>query len=129
MQLSRQELKELFVTAVVYLTIDIAYLSSKTAYFNKYFSKVQKSPLKFNKIPAIASYTLLVIGIYYFIIREKKNLIHAFLLGIFVYGVYDLTNLATLSNWTLEFTIKDTLWGGIVFTFSTFIIYEILKRI
>ena len=29
----------------------------------------------------------------------------------------------------MEFVIKDTLWGGIVFTLSTFIIYEIIKRI
>ena len=50
---SRQELKELFVTAVVYLTIDIIYLSQGTQYYNKFFSKVQKSPLKFKKWAAV----------------------------------------------------------------------------
>lgn len=126
---SRQELKELFVTAVVYLTIDIIYLSQGTQYYNKFFSRVQKSPLKFKKWAAVLSYSLLVLGIYFFIIKERKDIIWAFLFGLFVYGVYDLTNLATLTNWTIEFTVKDMLWGGSVFALSTFIIYEILKKI
>ena len=126
---SRQELKELFVTAVVYLTIDIIYLSQGTQYYNKFFSRVQKSPLKFKKWAAALSYTLLVLGIYFFIIKERKDIIWAFLFGLFVYGVYDLTNLATLTGWTIEFTVKDMLWGGSVFAISTFIIYEILKKI
>ena len=75
------------------------------------------------------AYLLLVAGLYFFIIKDRKNIIYAFLFGLFVYGVYDLTNYATLKNWTLEFVLKDTLWGGIVFALSTFIIYEIIKRI
>ena len=38
-ELSRQQLKEIFVTAVVYLTIDILYLNSKTDYFNSFLKK------------------------------------------------------------------------------------------
>ena len=128
-ELSRQQLKEIFVTAVVYLTIDILYLNSKTDYFNSYFKKVQGKPFVVRKSGAVMAYILLVIGLYYFIIKERKNLIYAFLFGIFLYGVYDLTNYATLTNWTMEFVIKDTLWGGMVFTISTFLIYEIIKRI
>ena len=128
-ELSRQQLKEIFVTAVVYLTIDLFYINSKTDYFNRYFKKVQGKPLVMRKSGANMAYILLVMGLYFFIIKERKNLIYAFLFGLFVYGVYDLTNYATLTNWTMEFVIKDTLWGGIVFTLSTFIIYEIIKRI
>ena len=51
------------------------------------------------KSGAVMAYILLVIGLYYFIIKERKNLIYAFLFGLFVYGVYDLTNYATLTNW------------------------------
>ena len=128
-QLSKQQLKEIFVTAVVYLTIDIFYINSKTDYFNRYFTKVQGKPLVFRKSAAFFSYLILVAGLYFFVVKDRKNIIYAFLLGLFVYGVYDLTNYATLANWTLEFVVKDTLWGGILFALSTFIIYEIIKRI
>ena len=71
-ELSRQQLKEIFVTAVVYLTIDILYLNSKSDYFNRYFKKVQGKPFVMRKSGAVMAYILLVIGLYYFIIKERK---------------------------------------------------------
>lgn len=128
-QFSRQQLKEIFVTAVVYLTIDIFYIQSNSEYFGAFFKQIQGKPMVIRKSSAIMAYLLLVVGLYFFIIKDRKNVVYAFLLGVFVYGVYDLTNYATLSNWTLEFVLKDTLWGGAVFAVSTFFIYEIIKRI
>jgi uncharacterized membrane protein len=125
--LQKQEFKELFVTAVVLLVIDITYLYFRKDDFNIYFLNVQKSPLKFRLSGAILAYFLLILGMYYFIIKDKKSLQDAFLLGFIIYGVYDFTNYATLSNWTLQFSLVDMCWGGLVFTFSTFIIYELLK--
>jgi uncharacterized membrane protein len=125
--LQRQEFKELFVTGVVLLIIDVTYLYLRRGDFNIYFLNVQKSPLKFRLSGAILAYFLLILGMYHFIIRDKKSLQDAFLLGVFVYGVYDFTNYATLSNWTLKFSIMDMFWGGTVLTISTFIIYELLK--
>jgi len=125
--LQKQEFKELFVTAVVLSIIDITYLYSRKDDFNIYFLNVQKSPLKFRFSGAFLAYFLLILGLYYFIIKDKKSIQDAFLLGFFTYGVYDFTNYATLSNWTLKFSLVDMCWGGLVFTFSTFIIYELLK--
>jgi len=127
--LQRQEFKELFVTGVVLLIIDVTYLYLRRWDFNIYFLNVQKSPLKFRLSGAILAYFLLILGMYHFIIRDKKSLQDAFLLGVFVYGVYDFTNYATLSNWTLKFSLMDMFWGGTVLTLSTFIIYELLKYI
>jgi uncharacterized membrane protein len=36
------------------------------------------------------------------------------LLGLFAYGTYDLTNQATLRNWTTALTAADMAWGTIV---------------
>lgn len=127
--LLREDLKELSVTAFVLLSIDLTYIYSKSEYFGRYFEKIQKSPLKFKPLKAAMAYILIVIGLYYFVIREKKPITYAFLLGIFVYGVYDLTNYSTLEKWTLRFVITDTLWGGTVFALSTFIVYKILNMI
>lgn len=122
-------MKDLLVTAIVYLTIDIVYIMSYTSSFKKYFSIVQGSPAKFKRMPAVITYLILTLGLYYFIIKDRRPVIDAFLFGILIYGVYDFTNYATLKKWTLAFSIKDTLWGGIVFTISTFIIYKILDHI
>ena len=57
-----------------------------------------------------------------FILNENKiSYIKSFLLGIFVYMVYDGTNLATFKNWTLLF-ITDVIWGGILFLLTTYIV-------
>jgi hypothetical protein len=33
------------------------------------------------------------------------------LLGFSMYGLYDLTNMATLKGWTYTMLVKDTTWG------------------
>ena len=125
----KNNLKDLLVTAIVYLTIDIVYIMTNTLSFKKYFSFIQGSPAKFKRMPAVIAYLILTLGLYYFIIKDRRPVTDAFLLGVLIYGVYDFTNYATLKKWTLAFSIKDTLWGGIVFTISTFIIYKILGHI
>ena len=122
-------IKDLIITAIVYLFIDVFYIMKNTKYFKKYFKKLQNSPLKFRRIPAVITYILLVMGLYYFIIKDRRPILDAFLFGLLIYGVYDFTNYSTITKWTLEFSIKDMLWGGFVFALSTFIIYEILNRI
>ena len=125
----KNNLKDLLVTAIVYLTIDIVYIMTNTLSFKKYFSFIQGSPAKFKRMPAVMAYLILTLGLYYFIIKDRRPVTDAFLLGVLIYGVYDFTNYATLKKWTLAFSIKDTLWGGTVFTISTFIIYKILGHI
>lgn len=40
------------------------------------------------------------------------------MLGLFAYGTYDLTNLATLRNWPLRLTAIDLLWGTVLTAFA-----------
>jgi uncharacterized membrane protein len=35
-------------------------------------------------------------------------------LGFFTYATYDLSNLATLRNWTMQLTVVDIAWGTIL---------------
>ena len=42
----------------------------------------------------------------------KAALSGAFL-GLVVYGVYDLTNLAILAGWTLRVALADLAWGSV----------------
>ena len=121
--------KEILLTALVYLSLDIIYLKSNTKVFQRYFKRVQMSRMTFKNSAAVVVYTLIVLGLYYFIIKDRRPLTDAFILGVLIYGVYDFTNYATLKRWTFAFSMQDMLWGGTVFTISTFIIYKILGHI
>jgi uncharacterized membrane protein len=46
----------------------------------------------------------------------------AFLLGIVIYGVYETTNYALFKNWSILTVFMDTLWGGILFASTCYII-------
>ena len=72
-------------------------------------------------ISAMISYVLLSYSLYYFIIIKKASLYDAFLLGLIIYGIYNTTNYFTINNYSLEVSIKDTLWGGLLFYLIIFI--------
>ena len=61
----------------------------------------------------------------YFLVKENKPITDAFLLGVLVYGVYDLTNMATIKEWTWNTVLLDSVWGGILFTSTYYITKQI----
>ncbi|MFZ1921353.1 MAG: DUF2177 family protein [Xanthobacteraceae bacterium] len=70
--------------------------------------------------PAIAFYLLYPIGILVFAVipalRSGSALnacLYAVLFGALAYATYDLTNYATLRNWTLQITIIDICYGAL----------------
>ncbi len=74
-----------------------------------------------NWVAAIVFYLLFIVGIFIFAILpavEKQSWAHALiyggLFGFFAYATYDLTNLATLSNWPMKVVIVDIIWGFVL---------------
>ena len=118
-----------FLTAIYLIVIDSIYLSFQGKLFDSAISQIQKSPMKINYTGAILSYFFTVTGLYYFIIRQKKSILEAFLLGIFVYGVYETTNYALFHKWKPEIVIIDTLWGGVLFALTTYLVNLTSKKI
>ena len=114
-------IKEYLLTSLILLGLDFIYLSSTKKYFNYQVKLVQGSTIKLNIIATIACYILLSMGIYYFIIKKNFSYSETFYLGIFVYGVYDLTTMAILKNWKWNTVIMDTLWGGTLFVLVKFL--------
>ncbi len=116
---------QLIILSIIFLILDITYISLLGNVFNKQVLDVQNKPLKVNYPSAALCYILLIIGLYYFIVNDNKSLSDAFLLGIFVYGVYELTTKALLSSWKWQTVIIDTLWGGVLFLSSVYILRKI----
>ena len=76
---------------------------------------------------ALFAYLLLVISLYWFVVRERRPLKDAFLLGFIIYGVYEGTTKALLTNWEYKTMAIDTMWGGTVMTLTAFIVYKLLN--
>jgi uncharacterized membrane protein len=55
---------------------------------------------------------------------KKFNFMKPFLLGVCVYGVYDFTAAAVLKNWNIPLAIGDTIWGGILFTATAYVLWR-----
>jgi uncharacterized membrane protein len=70
--------------------------------------------------PAIAFYALYPVGIVAFAVMPALRsgtvstaVVYGLLFGAIAYGTYDLTNFATLRNWTLQITLIDMIYGAI----------------
>jgi uncharacterized membrane protein len=119
----------MLVSAIVFIAVDSIWLNLMNKYFSKQIQSVQGSPIKVNLLGAALCYIFLIVGINYFIIKPNRSVSDAFLLGLVIYGVYETTTYALLKNWSILTVIMDTLWGGILFAVTTYIIYILRKLI
>lgn len=120
---------ELFVSGIILLVLDFGYIFAINRPFRSQIFAVQHSPMNVRYFGAVVTYAFVILGLYYFIIRNHRSILDAFLLGIFVYGVYDFTNYATIREWRPELAVVDTLWGGTLFGVTTFFTYKMLNVI
>ena len=89
-----------------------------------------------NMPPAILFYLLYPAGLLIFsILPALKNgnvlaaLLFGVLFGLFTYGTYDLTNQATVRNWTTSLTLIDMAWGGVLGGLTAASTYWIISRL
>jgi uncharacterized membrane protein len=120
------QLDLLLKSIIILPIIDFIYLNAISPLFSQQIQDIQNSPMKFRLIPAVICYIALVVALNYFILNtnntNEQKILNAFILGLCIYAVYEMTNYALLENWKLEIVIIDTLWGGILFALTTFII-------
>lgn len=122
-----KNLKIFIIIGIIMAILDYIYLNSISSFFRKTINIIQNSKLNIRFTPVILCYLLLIFSVQYFIISKKGNLLDAFILGICIYGVFELTNYASISKWPLKLVIIDTLWGGILFSLTTFIYLKFFK--
>ena len=108
------------LTLVVFAVIDTVWLGTMG---DRLYRPLIGSMLaeNFRLAPAIAFYALYAAGLTLFAVLPglaeggwKKALLWGGLLGLFAYGTYDLTNLATLKSWSLKLSLIDMAWGLVV---------------
>lgn len=108
------------IAFVLFVALDIVWLSSVGA--SLYRATLGDILLPTVRLePALAFYLLFPLGIVVFAVapalRSSSPTAAAFyggLFGLIAYATYDLTNHATLRNWTLKITLIDMLYGAVV---------------
>ena len=119
-----------FVSSAVLLVVDGLYLYNiGMSTFKSNVELIQKAPLKANIYGAILSYVCVIGAFNYFIILQNKSPLDAFILGIFLYGVFDMTNITMFTNYSWKTAITDTLWGGTLFAFSAWVTYKLVAML
>jgi len=135
-------IQDLIVLAVIILALDVVFLYAAKDLFARQVMLVQGTEMKVNIPSAAICYALIVVGLYYFVLRHivvpnatsaaaaiqtmrlNDGIKAAFFLGILVYGVYETTTLAILRNWSPMTALIDTTWGGTLFALSAYLFYK-----
>ena len=116
----------LLKTILIMPVIDFVYLGLISSKFKEQILDIQKTEMTFRILPTIACYIALVFALFYFVLNNnntsQQKILNAFLLGLCIYAVYETTNYATIQNWKLDIVLIDTLWGGILFALTTFLV-------
>ncbi len=105
------------VTAGVFLGLDmlgIRYLIRPV--FERHVGHLLADPLRLG--PAAVFYLFYVAGLLWFVSLPAlkagapvQALIGGAILGFIAYGTYEMTNYATLADWSLQQVVVDGLWG------------------
>jgi uncharacterized membrane protein len=117
-----------FIPGVILLILDAIYISMIKDEFELQIASIQRVSMQIRPLGAIVCYLLLITGLWYFILRERKSIIEAFFFGIVIYGVYESTSYATLKNWSSKIFIMDTLWGGVLMGLTTYLTYKFTQK-
>ena len=110
---------------VILLILDGVFLFLNKDMFELQVAEVQRVVLEIKYLGVALCYALLIFALYYFIIKDRRSVADAMILGFIIYGVYETTTYALLKKWKLKTMMTDTLWGGILFGLTTMITYKL----
>ncbi|MEQ1719340.1 MAG: DUF2177 family protein [Hyphomicrobium sp.] len=107
------------VALVAFTAIDVTWLSSVGArLYKETLGDILATDIRM--APAIVFYLFYPLGIVTFAVDPalkqgaiSSALLNGALFGLFTYGTYELTNFATLRNWTLSITAIDMAYGAV----------------
>ena len=117
------------VLSIVVLVIDMIYINCVKTLFNKLIKGIQGSDIKLDLTATFLDYILIIFSMYYFIIQKNASIEEAMILGLCIYGIYELTNMAVFKRWTWEVVMIDSIWGAVLYGTSTFLYRKIIQKL
>ena len=119
-------LKSIIILITLY-SADYLYVNVITTDFKQQIIDINKNNvIKESFVPQILTYLILTFALYYFVINstntKEQKIFNGFLLGLCLYGVYEMINGTYIEKWKVNTITTHTLWGGMIFGLITFIV-------
>lgn len=125
-------LKSYITSLIVLFPIDLVWLTLTKKIYDNWLSPYDRV---LNIPAAVLVYLFIPFGLTYLVISKNfgiqpntKIILDAFVYGVCSYSVYDLTNLATLKNWSVPMVVTDIIWGGVLCSIVTFISLIVIRK-
>ncbi len=108
---------QILTVGLVMLGMDAVWLTYNAAFHRQVFAIIQGSPLQIRMAPAILTYVIMIAAVWFFAVAPSGTdwlaaAGRGAAIGVAMYGVYDLTNLATLTKYPIGYAITDMIWGS-----------------
>jgi uncharacterized membrane protein len=121
---SKRLMIQIFLAAFFVAAIDFIWLGliAKNFYLRHMapLIVIKNGSLDVNYLAGLAVYILLAVGLAMFVLPAGDGsslgaiYLSGALLGLVIYGCYDMTNMATLKTWPLPLAAADMAWGSFV---------------
>ena len=114
-----------FFVSTIFLVIDVVWLSItvKSLYKPALGNLLKDKPVMW---AAVLFYIIYMIGVALIILKPalandsiSQALWTGVVFGVVAYGTYNLTNMATVKNWSASIVWIDMIWGGLLTGFSS----------
>lgn len=128
---------QIIVVAICFLILDSIWLGIiMKSHYNLQVNKIQSKNINLRWFGALFAYTMMIISVVWFSLPKVRpqnsffdSMVWGGLLGLCLYGVFNGTNYAIFSNYTIKTLILDTLWGSFLIGITTFITFKITTLI
>lgn len=120
------KLKQFLLASVLFVILDFIWLGFVMKDFNMQqlaeIGRIENGVFQLNYTAAVITYILMALAVVFYVLPQAKKhgslrqvFLSGALLGLIVYGVFDMTNLAILKNYPVAFVAPDMAWGAVVF--------------
>lgn len=132
-------LKAFAILFISFILLDLVWLGfiAKSFYIDQFskIGRIENGEFKIVYWAGAAVYVFMSIAMIYFVLPQlgtDDSILSVFgkgaLLGFCAYGIYDMTNYATLKDWTIPLSLVDMLWGTVLCG-TVASIYKMLARV
>lgn len=123
------------VTLATFVAVDMTWLGTMASRFYKpMLGDIAIAGV--NLPPAVVFYAIYPVGLLIFAIEPALRAsswlnapIYGGLFGFFTYATYDLSNQATLRNWTFSLTAVDVVWGTFLGALTSAVTFWVISRL
>lgn len=128
------QLKTFALALLSFIVLDFLWLGFVVKGFNlaqlAEIGRIENGDFSILYLPAAGAYLLMALAIAAFVApltrgrSRPQALLAGAAMGLIIYGIFDLTNLAILKNYPVLFAAADVAWGTVVFGIVALITHE-----